>query len=215
MRLAVPSVSSKLHQVSLAAIDSLSAGRARDLPTRALRLLLDNGTELLFCRGRDVPGLVAHGVADAGLTGYDMTVEWMLGSHSGLDVRSWTPSRLSFVAFVAVPGRRVARIYTEYPEITCRWIASTRRYAGVGVVPLHGSSEGIIRADPEGGGVVLVTTGSTLRANDLPTPVPLLATDLCVVRRQPDGTAVGGVPLNSLPELGLPSFCGMNGDGLT
>ncbi len=74
--------------------------------------------DILLCRASDVPQIVALEVADVGLTGYDVAVEWALANDRELDIRDLGPSRASFVCFVTVPGRQVGRIYSEYPAIT-------------------------------------------------------------------------------------------------
>lgn len=56
-----------------------------------------------------------------------------------------------------VTGRDVRTIYTEHPALTRAWLAARADAGQARVVPLRGSTEGVIRADPHGGGVLLVT----------------------------------------------------------
>jgi ATP phosphoribosyltransferase len=205
MRICAPSLSSRLHTPAYAVLRETFDLTGELQHHRQLRVEAGEH-QIILCRGTDVPTIVALGVADVGITGYDVAVEWAIANDQELDVRDLGPSRSSFVCFVTVPGRTVRRIYPEYPAITTRWLAASNRYADASTVLMHGSSEAVIAADPVGGGVLLVTSGETLRENNLSDAFPLLATDLCLVARpgrMPDQW--GGHPtadMAPLPVLG-------------
>jgi len=165
-----------------------------------------NGNSIVFCRGFDVPRLVAMGIVDLGITGYDVCVEFSLAYNQKLIMRSMPAARTSFVSYCTVSGRNVQRIYTEYPAIAQAWLAARVDASPCDIVHLRGATEGIIRADPHGAGVLLVTSGTTLQANGLDLDVPLMATDVCAVARttEPIERAFGP---EVLPELEMPSFC--------
>jgi hypothetical protein len=74
------------------------------------------------------------------------------------------------------------------------------------LIQVHGSSEGIVRADDESAGVLLVTTGKTLRDNDLDFSVPLLATDVCAITTDDSEGRFTDLGLDELPVLSMPSF---------
>ena len=208
MRIAVPSPSSRLHAVAVSKLEYL-VGAQVALPSDRL-LGLGTGTvlEIVFCRGTDIPSLVAQGLADVGLTGYDMSVENILATGRPLDVRSLAEARTSFVCFARVSGRRkIRRIYTEYPFLAQSWVAKTSAMRAAEIIRLHGSVEGIAAMDQESAALVLVTSGRTLHDNGLTDSVPILTTDLCVVRRAADGPRSRWGSLDSLPALALPRFC--------
>jgi ATP phosphoribosyltransferase len=208
IRLAVPSASSRLHDAAVSTVRRALAGA--DLGAGGGRLLwhsLPDGLQLVQCRGTDIPMLVASGVVDVGLTGYDVTVERAIATGDQLDVRSLAPARASLVCLVSPPGRRrIKLLYTEYPNLTRSWTRSTLAFQNVQIVHLHGSIEGLVSLDPQSGGVVLVTTGETLRANGLVVEVPIMATDLCVVRRDTTVSAIGSLAIDRLPSLAMPRF---------
>ncbi|SCG34853.1 hypothetical protein [Micromonospora humi] len=161
------------------------------------------------CRGFDIPELVAAGAVDVGITGYDVCVEHCLANGKPLFMRALPAARTSFVTYCTVAGRDVETIYTEYPAITEAWVSARADQRPSRIVRLHGSTEGVIRVDDHGAGVLLVTSGETLVANGLDVDVPLLATDMCVVTRS---SAVRWPAADELPTLAMPSFC-TAGDG--
>lgn len=201
MKICAPSLSSRLHEPAYAVLREVLGIEEKIEQHRRLRVQAGQH-EILLCRGSDIPTIVASGVADVGITGYDVAVEWALANDERLEVRDLGPRRSSFVCFVSVPGRSVGRIYSEYPAITARWLAASSRYRDASTVLMHGSSEAVIAADPIGGGVLLVTSGATLEENDLSDAFPLLATDLCLVARpgrMPDRW--GALRIGDLAEL--------------
>jgi hypothetical protein len=79
------------------------------------------------------------------------------------------------------------------------------------LVITHGSSEGVISVDDRSAGVLLVTSGRTARENGLDLTIPLMETDVCVVRpMDSDVEALGTLPLDTLPALALPAFATAN-----
>lgn len=209
IRLAVPSPASKLHAVALAAVERLvgvtvqPANDSRELVLRSE----DHAVELVLCRATDVPKLVTNGLADAGLTGYDVAVETTLSTGAALDMRSLAPARTSFVCLLAPPGRTGTQvIYTEYPFLTRAWVRVSRQYHDVEIITTHGSTEGLARVDDRAAGVVLVTSGRTARANDLEIRVPIMATDLCLVTAGRRNLLASKLHLDALPQLAMPQL---------
>lgn len=175
---------------------------------RVLAKTLPSGLKLAFCRGRDVPMLVANDFAHIGLTGYDAVVEWAVAAGERLDVRSLAPTRASQVCLVTAPGRvETRRLYSEYPRLTRCWANATLAYRTAEIVHVNGSAEGLVALDSRSSGVVLVTSGETLRANALVVEHPILATDLCVVMRSDHASrSIGDLDLDGLPRLAMPQF---------
>ena len=152
-----------------------------------------------------MPELVASGAVDAGVTGYDVCVEWSLTHDEPLNLYALPATRTSFVTYCTVGGREVETIYTEYPAITAAWLRAHALQNSVRIVRMRGSTEGIIRVDDHGAGVLLVTSGQTLAANGLDMDVPLLATDMCLVTRASSRDWAVTAGKQALP---MPSFAG-------
>ena len=210
VRIALPSVSSKLYGVALSATFPEIASDNTFKNSRLLRYV-ESGSDIVFCRGRDIPRIVDSGAADMGVTGYDVIVEYMLRSNRALVIKLLEHRRRSFVALVSSSDQAVTRIYSEYPAITHRWTQATMMYSSVEVIPVSGSSEGIISCSPTLAGILLVTTGDTLRANGLHVKCPLLWTDLCVVARKAtenESMAIWKSVIGFTAKLGAASFCG-------
>jgi ATP phosphoribosyltransferase len=208
LRIAVPSPTSRLHSVAAEALNSL-LGRPTSPSGRVLLEPLGGGTQLVYCRGTDVGVLVALGVADVGLTGYDMIAEAAAsGIRASPLIWSLAPARTSYVCLVKPESRKqVRRIYTEYPGLTRAWLACSDIFGGAEVVTLHGSSEGVIALDKQSAGVILVTSGETAQANGLDMRLPLMATDLCLAAREEPAARLGRLDMAALPILELPEFC--------
>lgn len=204
MIIAVPAPSSRLYDpISRLATAFLADGT----PPHPRSLLRSSGDDsIVYCRGFDIPLLVAQGIVDLGITGYDVCVEFSLAHNQKLVMRGMPAMRTSFVSYCTVSGRVVQRIYTEYPAIAQAWLASRTDSFPGDILQLRGAAEGVIRADPQGAGVLLVTSGETLGANGLDLDVPLLATDVCAVARTVDAIE-RVIASESLSELDLPSFC--------
>lgn len=207
MIIAAPGPSSRLFGPAEEVVGRLIAGLAG---TRSRSLWHRSGADVLVrCRGFDIPELVASGAVDAGVTGYDVCVEWSLAHDEPLTLYDLPATRTSFVTYCTVAGRQVRTIYTEYPAITAAWMRARTRPDAARIVRMRGSTEGIIRVDEHGAGVLLVTSGQTLAANGLDMDVPLLATDMCLVTRGPSvqwGVTAGR---RVLP---MPSFADDSGD---
>ncbi|KIR66470.1 MULTISPECIES: hypothetical protein [Micromonospora] len=204
MIVAAPGSSSRLHGPAAELTGGLFPGLAVNHPRSLWHRAA--GDTLVLCRGFDIPRLVSTGVVDIGITGYDTCVEWSLASGAGLVLRALPAARTSFVTYCTVTGRDVRTVYTEYPALTRAWLAARADAGQPRVVPLRGSTEGVIRADPHGAGVLLVTSGETMAANGLDHDVPLLATDVCLATRAGASPAPGLIDVESLPLLELPSF---------
>lgn len=204
MIIAVPAPSSRLHDP----IVNLATAFLADATQRHPRSLMGQSGDnsIVFCRGFDIPLLVALGSVDLGITGYDVCVEFSLANNQKFVMRGLPAARTSFVSYCTVPGRDVRTIYTEYPAIARAWLASRADPFPCDVRRLHGATEGVIRSDPQGAGVLLVTSGETLRANGLDLDVPLLATDVCAVARtvEPIERMIAS---DVLSVLDMPSFC--------
>ncbi|MGD0560080.1 MAG: hypothetical protein ABSA93_34575 [Streptosporangiaceae bacterium] len=208
MRIAVPSPTSRLYSVTSVALGRLLSQQAAPRGRRLLESL-PGGSQLVYCRGTDVATLVALGVADVGLTGYDMVAETAAGGGPVPEMRSLAPARASYVCLLMPENRaRVSRIYTEYPNLTRAWLGHSRMFRGAEVVTLHGSLEGVVALDDQSAGVLLVTSGETARANGLDRCLPLMATDLCLIFYDATAQSLGGIAgLESLALLELPAFC--------
>lgn len=207
LRIAIPSPTSRLYSVAAEALNRM-LGTQTAPHGRVLVESLADGSQLVYCRGTDVGVLVALGVADVGLTGYDMIVEATANGRPTPVIRSLAPARTSYVCVVKPKCRaHISRIYTEYPYLTRAWLTRAHMFGGAEVVTLHGSIEGVVALDDHSVGVILVTSGETAQANGLDMCLPLMATDLCLVTYGDQPARLGTLDMNSLATLELPAFC--------
>lgn len=130
---------------------------------------VDGSIRFLVVRDKDVPAYVKYGAADMGIVGKDVLVE------AGKDLLE--PIDLGFGycrIVVAEPasdrredptGWGQARVATKYPNISAAYFAS--RGEQVEVIPLHGSIELAPSVGLAERIVDLVSTGETLKQNNL------------------------------------------------
>jgi ATP phosphoribosyltransferase len=128
--------------------------------------------DVLLVRDDDIPELVAEGICDLGIVGMNVFREKV---GDGMDVRpelelDFGRCRLSIAAprgFAYVSSRSLEglRIATSYPRILSAWLA--RQGVEASVVTLSGAVEIAPRLGRADVICDLVSTGSTLQANDL------------------------------------------------
>ena len=141
---------------------------------RALVASLGGDFEAIFVRAQDIPEFVADGAADAGVTGWDLVRESERELESLLDlefgrcrlvVAAREESGIESLDDIVGNGNGGPRVATAFPRITERYFADVRR--PVTIVPVSGAAEiaphlGIADIVTD-----LVSTGSTLRVNQL------------------------------------------------
>ncbi len=125
--------------------------------------------ELLFVRDDDIPEYVADGVADLGIVGRNLVLEY------GSPVVELLPLRFGYCSLVvAVPHESPAqsvhdlasmRIATSYPNSARSYFEDLN--IPVHIIPISGSVELTPTLGVAQGIVELTATGSTLRLNDL------------------------------------------------
>ena len=141
---------------------------------RALVASLGGDFEAIFVRAQDIPEFVADGAADAGVTGWDLVRESERALESLLDlefgrcrlvVAAREESGIVSLEDIVGDGDGGPRVATAFPRITERYFADAHR--PVTIVPVSGAAEiaphlGIADIVTD-----LVSTGSTLRVNQL------------------------------------------------
>lgn len=141
---------------------------------RALVASLGADFEAIFVRAQDIPEFVADGAADAGVTGWDLVRESERELESLLDlefgrcrlvVAAREESGIRFLEDIVSDSNGGPRVATAFPRITERYFAEKRRT--ITIVPVSGAAEiaphlGIADIVTD-----LVSTGSTLRVNQL------------------------------------------------
>jgi ATP phosphoribosyltransferase len=156
---------------------------------RALSASLGGIFEAIFVRAQDIPELVADGVADAGITGFDLVREADLRlcvlsdlgyARCRLVVASSDESGLTSID--ALPGG--ARVATTFPRTAARFFAQARRE--VTIVPVSGAAEIAPHLGIADVIVDLVSTGSTLRMNGLREVETILESTARVIVRPGD-----------------------------
>lgn len=156
----------------------------------------DPGLRLLIVRASDVPTYVQHGAADLGIAGRDVMLE-----HGGAGVfqpvdlgigrcRLCVATRLGFdYTCAAVPGKRL-RVATKYVNTARQHFA--RKGVHVDIIKLYGSMELAPLVGLADAIVDVVSTGNTLRANQLvevedimPISARLIVNQVALKMRQP------------------------------
>lgn len=139
--------------------------------------------EILFVRDDDIPGFVADGVADLGIVGRNL-VEEHGAPVEELAALGYGRCRLVVAAPRGGPvasagdldGRRVA---TSYPRTLARWLAG-RGWAAT-IVEIAGAAELTPALDVADAVCDVVSTGTTLRVNDLVAIETLLESEAVLV----------------------------------
>ena len=137
---------------------------------RALTASLGGEFEAIFVRSQDIAELVADGVADAGVTGWDLVQEAGRAVETRLDLE-FGRCRLVLAARDDAAIHRVEdlpprpRVATSFPRCTAAWFAG--RSLAVEVVPVSGAAEVAPHLGIADVVVDLTSTGSTLRVNGL------------------------------------------------
>ena len=158
---------------------------------RALTASLGGEFEAIFVRSQDIPELVSDGVADAGVTGWDLVCE---SGHS-VDVRldlGFGRCRLVLAARedsgLERPEQLPAgvRVATVFPRLARAFFAE--KGLAVEVVPVSGAAEVAPHLGIADVVVDLTSTGSTLRTNGLKEVCTLLeSTARLIARKGLDG----------------------------
>ena len=143
-------------------------------PENSRKLIIETNQpdiRLVIVRASDVPTYVQYGAADFGIAGKDVLIEHGgEGLYQPLDLeiakcRMMVAVRKGFdYAAASKPGRRL-RIASKYPSIAAEHFAAKgvhvdliKLYGSMELAPLVGLSDAIVD---------LVSTGNTLKANDL------------------------------------------------
>jgi ATP phosphoribosyltransferase len=153
---------------------------------RALTASLGGEFEAIFVRSQDIPELVADGVADAGVTGWDLVCESGRPVEVRLDLEF---GRCRLVLAVKEDGHieRVeqlpagVRVATVFPRLTSQFFAE--RGLTAEVIPVSGAAEVAPHLGIADVVVDLTSTGSTLRTNGLREVATLLASTARLVAR--------------------------------
>ncbi|MBC7324063.1 MAG: ATP phosphoribosyltransferase [Moorella sp. (in: Bacteria)] len=138
------------------------------------------GVRYLICRPTDVPTYVEHGAADLGITGKDTLVE------AGADIFELVDLGFGYCRFVvAAPRQRweesgrsletllagSRRVATKFPRVAAAFFEERR--LPVEIIKLHGNIELAPLAGLADLIVDIVSTGRTLKENDLVEVAPI------------------------------------------
>jgi ATP phosphoribosyltransferase len=134
----------------------------------------ENGVRYIICRPTDIPTYVEHGAADLGIVGKDSIIE------AGKNLYELVDLKFGYCRFVvAVPREELSlegnfawepgmRIATKFPAVARDYIRKQGLQAEI--IKLHGNIELAPRVGLADVIVDIVSTGTTLRENNL---VPL------------------------------------------
>lgn len=146
-----------------------NAGLINDDVKEGRKLIIHDGQgsiRFILAKPQDVPTYVKYGVADVGMVGKDVLLEWGEGLYELLDLKIGL-CRLSLCGNPSQKGERgeVLRIATKYPKITADYFRKKGQQVeiikfngSVELAPLLGLSHYIVD---------IVSTGRTLRENGL------------------------------------------------
>lgn len=156
---------------------------------RALSASLGSGGEFeaLFVRAQDIPEFVADGVADAGVTGWDLVCEAARPVESRLDLQ-FGECRLVAAAREESRIRSIddiptaARIATSFQRITSDFFA--KRSQKVELIPISGAAEIAPLLGIADLIVDITSTGSTLKMNGLREIGTILASRAHLIARK-------------------------------
>lgn len=161
---------------------------------RALSASLGSGGEFeaLFVRAQDIPEFVADGVADAGVTGWDLVCEAARPVESRLDLE-FGECRLVAAAKEESSIRTIddipasARIATSFSRITADFFA--KRSQPIELIPISGAAEIAPLLGIADLIVDITSTGSTLKMNGLREIGTILTSRAQLITRRGDGAA--------------------------
>lgn len=169
VRLAIPNkgriAAPVMELVGKSGLHIAESGEQRRLITRTL----DPHVEILFARPADIPGYVASGAADLGITGHDMVTE------RGADVRELLDLQMGRARLVLAvhedsaitTPRQLAghRVATEFPVMTRTYFA--KRKISIDIVQVGGACEATPHLGIADAIVDLTSSGTTLKTNRL------------------------------------------------
>lgn len=150
-------------------------------PEKSRKLILETtrpDVRVVLVRASDVPVYVQYGGADLGVAGLDSLIEHgAQGLYQPLDLkiarcRVSVAVRNGFDYQLAVKQGARLRIATKYPEIARNFFA--KKGVHVDMVKLYGSMELAPLTGMADAIVDLVSTGNTLKANDLVEVEPIM-----------------------------------------
>jgi ATP phosphoribosyltransferase len=148
--------------------------RPAEDPERSRKLIIGTerrGLRLIVVRASDVPTYVAHGAAELGVAGGDVLAEHGgAGLYQPVDLgiarcRMMVATRKGFDYQAAMQQGARLRIATKYVQITREHFAA--KGVHVDLIKLYGSMEIAPLVDLADAIVDLVSSGETLRANNL------------------------------------------------
>lgn len=155
---------------------------------RGLRASAGEHVSVLLVRAADIPGLVADGVADAGVTGLDLVAE--SGRHlevlldlgiGACELVAAAPEHRGYPTTAAVP--QGARVATSFPRLAAQHFRASG--VEVEIVPVSGASEVMPHLGVADIVVDITATGETLRTNGLRPFATLMRSTACVVTAKP------------------------------
>lgn len=169
VRLAIPNkgriAAPVMELVEKSGLHLAESGEQRRLITKTL----DPHVEILFARPADIPGYVASGAADLGITGHDMVTERGADVQELLDLQMGRAKLVLAVhedAEITTPRQLAGhRVATEFPVMTRTYFA--KRKIAVDIVQVGGACEATPHLGIADAIVDLTSSGTTLKTNHL------------------------------------------------
>jgi len=135
--------------------------------SRLIESLEGGKVNVLFVRAQDIPGYVASGSVDLGVTGKDLVEEQGLPVELLLDL-NYGKCRLVLASPQASKGPKIAagsRVATPFPNLARKYLQKVGAHASI--IPVSGATEVTPYIGVADYIIDLVQTGSTLREHNL------------------------------------------------
>jgi ATP phosphoribosyltransferase len=168
MRIAVPN-KGRLHEPSIELLERAGLHVDEAAERKLYAHTVDPEVSILYVRAADIPGYVADGAADLGITGLDQVHE---SGHDLVDLLDlgFGACRLVLAApedgaIDSVEDLADATVATEFPRITREYFAE--RDVEPDIVEVTGATELTPHVDMADAIVDITSTGTTLRVNNL------------------------------------------------
>jgi len=169
VRLAVPNkgriAAPVMDLIEKSGLHLAESGEQRRLITKTL----DPHVEILFARPADIPGYVANGAADLGITGHDMVIERGADVAELLDLQMGTAKLVLAVSedSAITEPRQLAglRVATEFPVMSRTYF--DRRKIPAEIVQVGGACEATPHLGIADAIIDLTSSGTTLKTNRL------------------------------------------------
>lgn len=143
--------------------------------------------EFYILRAQDIPGVVYNGWVDEGITGFDLTLEYVCQTDQSLRDNSYTKlgfgeAELVLAGEGSMPNNGSVTVATSFSVIAEKYLSGS--FEDVNVFEVDGSSEVYPSFDGVDMIMEVMETGSTLEANGLRAFETVMETEAVLLKNQ-------------------------------